>query len=307
MKDRVKGTVVLIALLCLILTVGVVVRAQIPSVYNPAINPSDFSADITNPYFALIPGTMFEYKNQSGEGIETGKVVVTYETKDVMGVKTRVVWDRVWDDEGLIEETFDWYAQDKEGSVWYFGEESKEYDEGRVESTKGSWEAGVNGAKPGIVMKANPQVDDAYYQEYYPGEAEDEARVVAVDETVETSIGAYENCVKTEDFTKLEPEQKENKYYCPEVSGMVLAVDPENGAKEELTQVTRNVDVAGLTDERQAQVGIGETKGVTQGTQENQFIWMLGVGVVIGLIILQIGRRFLIHSPQNDQSSGTKE
>jgi hypothetical protein len=97
----------------------------------------------------------------------------------------------------LAEETLDWYAQDQAGNVWYFGEDSKEIENGTVVSTKGSWEAGVDGAKPGVVMQANPQIGVSYRQEYYYGEAEDMAEVLSLSESVSVAFGSYQNCLKT--------------------------------------------------------------------------------------------------------------
>ena len=126
-----------------------------------------------------------------------------------MGVTTIVVWDRVWLNNELIEETYDWYAQDKEGNVWYFGEDSKEYENGMVVSTKGSWEAGVDGAKPGIIMEAHLRVGESYRQEYYKGEAEDMADVVAVGVTVTIPYGTFEDCLKTRNWSQIDPNLNE--------------------------------------------------------------------------------------------------
>jgi len=123
--------------------------------YNPIIDSADFVTEIDNLYFPLKPGTTFIYRGETEEGVQRNEVVVTNQTKTILGVLTTVVWDRVWDeDDELVEETYDWYAQDKDGNVWYFGEDSKEYESGVVVSTAGSWEAGVDGAKPGIIMEA---------------------------------------------------------------------------------------------------------------------------------------------------------
>ncbi len=116
-----------------------------------------------------------------------------------MGVNTIVVWDRVWLNDELIEDTKDWYAQDKYGNVWYFGEDSKEYEDGKVVSTEGSWEAGVDNAKPGIIMKANPVIGESYRQEYYKGEAEDMADVVALGVKVKVKYGSFSDCLQTRD------------------------------------------------------------------------------------------------------------
>ena len=202
--------------------------------YNPTINPDDFVEKIDNQYHSLTPGTTFTYQSETEDGIERNEVVVTDETRIVLGVTTTVVWDRVWLDNELIEETYDWYAQDNEGNVWYFGEDSKEYENGKVVSTYGSWEAGVDGAKPGIIMEAHPKVGDSYEQEYYKGEAEDMADVLALAETVSVPYGTFENCLKTRDWSRIEHDLNEYKYYSPEIGGVVLEVVVDTGERVEL-------------------------------------------------------------------------
>ncbi|AKB32634.1 hypothetical protein MSSIH_1944 [Methanosarcina siciliae HI350] len=205
--------------------------------YSSVINPDDFVEVIDNPYFPLTPGTTFVYEGESeGEPIRD-EVYVTNETRTVMGVKTIVVRDREFEDGELAEETFDWYAQDKDGNVWYFGEDSREYDEGEVVSTEGSWEAGVNGAQPGIIMKGNPQVGDTYRQEYLAGEAEDMAEVVSMNESVSVPYGSFENCLKTREWTPLEPGIEENKYYAAE-TGLLLEITVRGEAEKlELVEI----------------------------------------------------------------------
>jgi len=198
-------------------------------VYNPEINAIDFGSKINNKYFALTPGKKFTYEGKTEEGVERVEVYVTNEKKMVLGVNAIVVLDRVWLNGELIEETKDWFAQDKYGNVWYFGEDSKEIVDGKVASTKGSWEAGVNGAKPGIIMKSNPQVGDSYRQEYYPGQAEDMAEVVALGAKINAKYGSFSNCLKIRDWTPLEPNSDEYKYYCPEVGGLVYEVKIKDG------------------------------------------------------------------------------
>src|SRR3989344_762953 len=128
--------------------------------YNPQIIPSDFVYGINNKYLTFTPGTRFVYQGATEEGIEITEVYVTDETRKVMGIDAVVVWDRVWLNNELIEDTKDWYAQDKYGNVWYFGEDSKELINEQIVSYEGSWEAGVDGAKPGIAMEANPKIGD---------------------------------------------------------------------------------------------------------------------------------------------------
>jgi hypothetical protein len=173
------------------------------------------------------------------------------DTRLVNGVVTRVVWDRVWLDGELIEDTKDWYAQDKAGNVWYFGEDSFEMADGKITSHAGSWEAGVNGAQPGIVMLANPVVGQVYRQEYLAGEAEDMGEVLALGETVTVPYGPLSGCLKTRDYTPLEPGADEHKYYCPEVGFTVLEVGIEDGERMELVSV-------GLASVEQVQAPVPE-------------------------------------------------
>ena len=194
--------------------------------YDPVISPADFVAQIDNQYLPFTPGTTFIYEGETEDGKERIEVNVTHETKEILGVTCIVVRDRVWVDGELVEDTFDWFVQDKAGNVWYFGEDSKEYEGGKVVSAEGSWEAGVDGAKPGIIMKANPQVGDAYRQEYYEDEAEDMAEVLSLNESVSIPYGSFENCLKTMEWTPLEPDVVEHKYYAPGV-GVILEVAVE--------------------------------------------------------------------------------
>ena len=152
------------------------------------------------------------------------EVTTLDEVKVVMEIECRVVWDRIWLDGNLTEDTKDFYAQDVDGNVWYFGEESKTLENGEVVSTKGSWQAGVDGAKPGIIMLAEPKVGDEYRQEYYEGEAEDMGKVEALGQSVQTPYGKFENCLKTRDFTPLEDNVDEYKYYSPYIGNLVQEV-----------------------------------------------------------------------------------
>jgi hypothetical protein len=166
------------------------------------------------------PGTTFFYEGKTADGPERVATYVSHKTREVLGVKCTVVRDKAFLNGKLSEDTFDWYAQDKEGNVWYFGEDTKEYENGKVVSTKGSWEAGVDGAEPGIVMEANPQVGDSYRQEYYEGEAEDMAEVLSLDasglnDAVSVPYGSFGNVLMTKEWNPLEPAVLEYKYYAP--------------------------------------------------------------------------------------------
>jgi len=177
--------------------------------YAPHIKPADFTTKLDNEYFPLKPGTTFVYEG----GAERGEMTVTYDTKKVMGVECVVVDDRGYEDGKLIEKTYDWFAQDKQGTVWYFGEDTKEYENGAVVSTKGSWEAGVDGAKPGIIMPSDPKVGHSYHQEYYPGEAMDMARVLSSNASVTLPYGSFDHVLETREWTPLQPGFSEKKYY----------------------------------------------------------------------------------------------
>ncbi len=177
--------------------------------YTPHINPSEFTTKVDNEYFPMEPGTTFIYKG----GTQHSEMTVTSETKKVMGVECVVVDHREWEGDMLIERTYDWFAQDKEGTVWYFGEDTKEYENGEVVSTKGSWEAGVDGAKPGIIMPSDPKVGHSYHQEYYPGEAMDMARVLSFDASVKVPYGSFDGVLETREWTPLQPGFSEKKYY----------------------------------------------------------------------------------------------
>jgi len=206
--------------------------------YDPIIKPADFVAVITNQYLPLIPGTTFIYEGDDDGEHERNEVYVMHETKEILGVTCTIVKDTVWVDGELAEETLDWYAQDQAGNVWYFGEDSKEIENGIVVSTEGSWEAGVDGAKPGILMEGNPQIGDTYRQEYYWGEAEDMAEVLSLSESVTVSYGSYTNCLQTKEWNPLESGTSEHKYYAPGV-GVVLEVMVEGGnGRVELISVT---------------------------------------------------------------------
>ena len=202
--------------------------------YMPAIDPASFATGVDHELFPLVPGTTFVYAE--GADVEV-TVIVTDETRVVMGVTCIVVRDTAREGGVIVEDTYDWYAQDQDGNVWYFGEDTTEYEDGVAMSTFGSWEAGIDGAQPGIIMPAVPSVDsDPYRQEYYACVAEDFGEVLAVDEEVTVPFGSFTGCLKTRDTTPLDPAVDENKYYCPEV-GLVLAVDVASGDREELTTV----------------------------------------------------------------------
>ena len=206
--------------------------------YSPTL-PTQWAAAVTNSYFPLVPGSVWEYRGETDEGTETNRVEVLSETQVVHGVTAAVVWDRVYLDDELIEETRDWYAQDAEGNVWYLGEDSKEIEGGVVVSTDGSWEWGVDDALPGVLMWANPAAHRGaeYRQEFYEDEAEDWGKVVTVNQAVDVPAGHYAGCVQTDDWSGLESGTLEKKYYAPAV-GLVLEIEA-SGTRIELISFTQ--------------------------------------------------------------------
>ena len=220
------------ALLALTLAAGTAATVRAAN-----INPKDFSTTIDNPFFPLVPNTTFVYVGTKDGSPERDEFQVTDQTKVILGVHCRQVRDRGYINGVLAEDTLDWFAQDKNGNVFYFGEDTKELDEnGNVISTEGSWQAGVNGALPGIVMEANPHVGDTYQQEFAAPVAEDMATVLALHKTVNVPFGSFSNCLETEEFSPLEPGAIEHKFYARGV-GFVQSV-ALRGGRERLELVT---------------------------------------------------------------------
>lgn len=208
--------------------------------YAPAIKPSEFTKEVTNPYFNMPVGQKLNYREDTDEGRETTEIWITGETRNIVGVETTVYFDRVYLDGQLIEETKDYVAQNRvTGDVWYFGETVDNYENGKFKDHHGSWIAGENGAHPGIWLKANPRVGDEYRQEYLKGEAEDMVKVLAIGQTVSTAAGNYKDCIKTYDWTPLDVDSKEHKFYCREVGAKVLTIDLKTGRRAELLSVVQ--------------------------------------------------------------------
>ena len=183
--------------------------------YDWTIDPRDFVTTVDNPYFPLTPGTTFVFAGTSDGEREVVTVRVTDRTKVIQGVTCVVVRDTVRTGGQITEDTFDWYAQDVDGNVWYMGEDTKEYDQGEVVSTEGSWEGGVHGALPGVIMPADPTVGLAYTQEHYAGQAEDKGKIVALGRRVSVPYGSFDDVLVTEDWTPLEKDVLERKSYAP--------------------------------------------------------------------------------------------
>jgi hypothetical protein len=202
-------------------------------------DPEDFarSVDVDNPYFPLTPGATLIYEGNIEGAPARNEFAVTHETKVIQGVTTIVVDDKDFLNGKKNEETRDWYAQDDDGNVWYFGEATDQLDEqGKVVGHEGSWEAGVNGAHAGIVMEGEPRSQDTYFQEFAPGIGEDRAIVRSLHKTVSVPYGRFTNCLKTKEFSRLDPGVFEQKYYGRGIGLLKSAI--MTGAKEQFALVT---------------------------------------------------------------------
>ena len=211
-------------------------ETSLPQGSEPAkLDPAEFTTEIDNPYWPMTPGSRWVYRETEGSSEQKVVVTVTGRTKRIAnGVEARVVRDVVTEGGEPVEVTDDWYAQDSDGNVWYLGEDTAEYENGKVSSRAGSFEAGVDGAEAGVVMPADPEPGLAYRQEYYAGEAEDHAEVLSVEEMAETPYGHFTGVLMTKDLVPTEPKVLEHKFYARDV-GPVLTLDISGAAgREEL-------------------------------------------------------------------------
>jgi hypothetical protein len=205
--------------------------ARLPRGGEPVrLDPAQFTSRINHPYWPMTPGSRWVFR----EGAQRDEVTVTGKTKKIMGIDARVVHDVMTVNGQVQEDTLDWYAQDAQGNIWYMGEDTKEYQSGNVVSTAGSWQAGVDGAQPGILLPANPKPGMAYRQEYLRGQAEDAAQVLSLSQRVRVPFGSFDRVLTTKDYTPLEPSVVEHKFYARGV-GPVLAITVSGGSgREEL-------------------------------------------------------------------------
>jgi hypothetical protein len=204
--------------------------------YHPQIEPANFSPNVTNRFFPLMPGTTLVYTGTKDRKQALNLVATTSRTKKLDGVTTRVVEDRLYLDNVLAERTSDYYAQDRCGNVWYFGEDTAELDRhGHVVSTEGSFHAGVDGAQPGVFMQAHPQLGRRFRQEWYQGHAEDVFKVIDLSAPVTVPNGSFRHALRTAETTALEPGVLDNKYFVKGIGEVAeLAV---KGPREELKLV----------------------------------------------------------------------
>src|SRR3954451_19932971 len=212
--------------------------APVHGAYAPKIDPANFVATIDNRYQPYKPGTTFHFEGVRGTARQTDDEVVLHRTKRILGVRSTVVRDTVSEGGRTVERTDDWYAQDKQGNVWYMGEDAFERRHGHFVKAGDSWKSGVNGAKPGIIMPARPRPADAYRQEYYPpGKALDEARVLRLTGKLTVPYGRFTALLVTSERSPLEP-QTEQKYYAPGVGEIAERVVKGHHEEFQLVSVT---------------------------------------------------------------------
>jgi len=195
--------------------------------YQPDVEADDLQTQVDNELWPLPVGATWTYGAETEDGRIEIFVEVLPQTEAVWGTTATVVRDTETLDDELVEDTWDWFAQDGDGNVWYLGEDTSEYSLGEVVSNAGAWEAGVDGALPGVVMLGSPEVGAVYRQEYLPGEAEDVAQVVEVGLTVDVPAGTFEDCIKTYDVSAIEVDAVEYKYYCPGVGNVLVEEEDE--------------------------------------------------------------------------------
>jgi hypothetical protein len=207
------------------------------------LDAADFSATIDNRQWPMTVGSRWVYRvTDMADGSTRRQVItVTHKTKVIAdGIRARVVSDVVRDHGRPIEITEDWYAQDRHGNIWYFGEHTTAYDKRGKPTDNGTWQAGVNGALPGIALPAKPCVALTYREEYAKGVAEDQSRVLALDAQAQVRAGHYRHALLTEDFSPIEPDVSELKFYAKGSGQAVLAIDVSGGTdREELIKYTR--------------------------------------------------------------------
>jgi hypothetical protein len=232
--QRVRNTTLLGLGIAVLVATGCGGGSKSTTKHASGLNPADFSPRVDNPWFPLKPGTTFVYKGTDDKGKPTRDVVhVTSQTKDIGGLHSLVVDDRVYDASGRVgERTHDYYAQDKQGTVWYTGEDTAEYDsKGHVTTREGTWHNGVNGGRAGVFMPAHPRVGERHRQEYLKNHAEDIFQVLSLTAKITTPTGSYSPAIETKEFTRLEPGIVGGKWYAKgvgQVAERTLKGDKEN-------------------------------------------------------------------------------
>jgi len=203
--------------------------------YEPNLDPSHFVSTIDNPYYPLPVGRTLVYKGVRDGLSQIDRVHVTNQTKVIEGITATAVRDVATHNGTVLEATTDWFAQDDQGNVWYMGEDTKAFENGKV-NTSGSWQSGINDGEPGIIMLANPQIPDAYRQEFLPGQAEDTAWIVQLGLDATVPAGTYHNTIRSLEFTQLEPGVVDRKVYAP---GIGIVVERALAGGQEVAKLVK--------------------------------------------------------------------
>jgi hypothetical protein len=203
------------------------------------LDPADFTTNIDNPYWPIRPGSHWVYREVENGETQRVDVTVTNQTKMLDGIEARVVHDRVSRNGETLEDTYDWYAQDSDGNLWYLGEDTAEYENGKLKTKEGTWAAGVNGAEPGVVVPASPRQGMRYREEYYAGHAEDGAEVLSVNSQVQVPFGRFRNALLTRNFSTIEPTVEEMKLYAKGVGPVMELLVSGGSGRTELLSFSR--------------------------------------------------------------------
>jgi hypothetical protein len=203
------------------------------------LDPADFTTNIDNPYWPMRPGSHWVYREVENGETQRVDVTVTNQTKTLEGIDARVVHDRVSRNGETLEDTYDWYAQDSAGNLWYLGEDTAEYEDGKLKTKEGSWAAGVDGAEPGVVVPAHPKQGMTYREEYYAGHAEDGAEVLGVNSQVQVPFGRFQDALLTRNFSTIEPTVEEMKLYAKRVGPVMELLVSGGSGRTELLSYTK--------------------------------------------------------------------
>jgi len=203
------------------------------------LDPADFTTNIDNPYWPMRPGSHWVYRETENGETQRVDVTVLDKTKVLAGITARVVHDQVTRKGQVLENTFDWYAQDSHGNLWYLGEDTAEYENGKLKTKEGTWSAGVDGAEPGVVVPASPKQGMRYREEYYAGHAEDGAEVLSAHSQVQVPYGRFRNAVLTRNFSAIEPTVEEMKLYAKGVGPVMELLVSGGAGRTELLSFSR--------------------------------------------------------------------
>jgi hypothetical protein len=214
--------------------------ASLPQGTKPVnLDPSDFTTNIDNTYWPMHPGNHWVYREVENGEAQRVDVTVTNRTKMLGGIEARVVHDRVSRNGETLENTYDWYAQDAQGNLWYLGEDTAEYANGKLKTKEGSWAYGVDGAQPGVIVPAHPKQGTKYREEYYAGHAEDAAEVLNVGSQVQVPFGRFRDALLTRNFSSIEQTVEEMKLYAKGVGPVMELLVSGGSGRTELLSYTK--------------------------------------------------------------------